>query len=59
MQLPVVFKPTSTSLPPLHTWPRLAKRAILLLAVLAVLTAYVLLAGGLIAMLAVLADGVN
>ena len=56
MQLPTVFRPTFISLPPMYAWPRLAKRIVLALSVLAVIVAYVLLAGGLVAALAVLAE---
>lgn len=59
MQLPTVFKPTFTSLPPMHAWPRFVKRMLLALAVLAVLVAYALLAGGIVAMVAILAERVN
>ncbi len=59
MQLPTVFKPTSSSLPPMYAWPRYVKRILLLLAVLAVLIAYVLLAGGVVAIMAVLAERVS
>jgi len=59
MQLPVVFKPSLTSLPPMYTWPRFVKRMLLSLAILAVLVAYVLLAGGAVAIVAILAERLN
>jgi hypothetical protein len=58
MQLPTVFRPTFT-LPPMYAWPRFVKRIVLTLSVLAVVVAYVLLAGGIIAALAVLAERVS
>jgi hypothetical protein len=59
MQLPTVFRPTFTSLPPMYAWPRLVKRTVLALSVLAVVVAYMLLAGGIIAALAILAERVS
>lgn len=59
MQLPTVFKPSLTSLPPMYTWPRFVKRMLLSLAILAVLVAYVLLAGGAVAIVAILAERLN
>ena len=59
MQLPTVFKPTLASIPPMYTWPRFIKRTLLMLAVLTVLVAYVMLAGGLVAIFAVLAERIN
>jgi hypothetical protein len=59
MQLPTVFRPTFTSLPPMYAWPRFVKRTVLALSVLAVVVAYVLLAGGIIAALAILAESVS
>ncbi len=56
MQLPTVFKPTLASIPPMYAWPRFVKRTLLVLAVLIVLIAYAMLAGGLIAILAVFAE---
>lgn len=56
MQLPAVFRPSFNSLPPMYAWPRSVKRALLTLAVLLVIVAYLLLAGGIIASLAILAD---
>lgn len=43
----------------MYAWPRYVKRILLLLAVLAVLIAYVLLAGGVVAIMAVLAERVS
>jgi hypothetical protein len=54
MQLPNVFR--SSTIPPLYTWPRSLKRVLLTLSVLAVIAAYLLLGGGIIAFLAVLAE---
>lgn len=55
MQLPATFRP-STSIPPMYTWPRSLKRALLTLLVLAVVVAYALLGGGIIAFMALLAE---
>lgn len=59
MHLPTVFRATTHPVPPMYAWPRSIKRALLALSVIAVITAYVLLAGGVIAALAVLADRVS
>jgi hypothetical protein len=59
MQLPTVFRSSTHLLPPMYAWPRSVKRALLTLSVLAVITAYLLLAGGVIAALAVLAERVS
>ena len=59
MQLPTVFNTPLTSLPPMYAWPRLVKRALFSLAVVAVLAAYVLLAGGVVTVLALLAETMN
>jgi hypothetical protein len=59
MQLPTVFRPTLISPPPMYAWPRFVKRAVLALSVLAVVIAYTLLAGGIVAALAVLAERVS
>lgn len=56
MQLPTVFRHEVSSLPPMYTWPRAVKQVLLALSVLVVIAAYILLAGGIIAMLAVLAE---
>ena len=40
----------------MYTWPRAVKQVLLALSVLVVIAAYILLAGGIIAMLAVLAE---
>lgn len=56
MQLPTVFRSSIHPLPPMYAWPRSVKRALLTLSVLVVITAYLLLAGGIIAALAVLAE---
>lgn len=55
MQLPVAFRPSGASVPPMYTWPRSIKRLLLAVLVLAVVGAYLLLAGGVIAFLALLA----
>jgi hypothetical protein len=59
MQLPAVFRPAIQSFPPMYTWPRSVKRVLLALSIMVVLAAYVLLAGGVIATLAVLAERVS
>lgn len=56
MQLPTIFRPSLAAIPPLYTWPHSLKRVLLTLAVLLVIGAYLLLGGGLIALLAVFAD---
>ena len=58
MQLPDLFRPsiTATSVPPMYTWPRSLKRVLLLLAILAVIAAYVLLGGGILTFLALVAE---
>ncbi len=43
----------------MYAWPRLVKRVVLALSVLTVVVAYVLLAGGIVAALAVLAERVS
>lgn len=58
MQLPVVFRP-SASIPPMYMWPRSVKRLLLGLLVLLVLAAYALLGGGIIALLALLAESMG
>lgn len=56
MQLPAVFRPSSiASVPPMYTWPNTIKRLLLFAAVLSVISAYTLLGGGIIALLAILA----
>ncbi len=59
MQLPAVFRPSSRSVPPMYAWPRSVKRLLLALSVIAVIIAYLLLAGGIVATLAVLAERVS
>lgn len=59
MQLPTVFRSSVHPLPPMYAWPRSVKRTLLTLSVIAVVAAYLLLAGGLIATLAVLAERVS
>lgn len=56
MQLPVVSRSDMVSVPPMYAWPQSLKRALLLGAVLGVIGAYVLLGGGIIALLALLAQ---
>ena len=56
MQLPTLMRPSTMSIPPLYTWPRSLKRMLLSFAVLLVLGAYLLLGGGLIALLALVAE---
>ena len=59
MQLPVAFRPSVTSIPPMYMWPRSIKRLLLSFLILAVVTAYLLLAGGVVAFLALLAEWVG
>ncbi len=59
MQLPTVFRAPSQPLPPMYAWPRSVKRTLLVLSVLAVAVAYLLLAGGLVVTLAILAERVS
>ncbi len=59
MQLPTVFRPQISSLPPMYAWPRSVKKALLAFSILMVIAAYILLAGGIIAALAVLAQGIH
>ncbi len=56
MQLPVTFRPSGASIPPMYMWPRSLKRLLLTGLALAVVAAYLLLAGGVIAFLALLAE---
>lgn len=58
MQLPAVFRP-STSIPPMYTWPRSLKRLLLTLLILGIVGAYLLLGGGIIALLALFAEWVG
>jgi len=55
MQLPTAFRPT-VSPPPMYSWPPMVKRIVLTLSILGVVAAYALLAGGIVAILAVLAE---
>ena len=59
MQLPFVFRPPTTSIPPMYTWPRSLKRLLLAFLALTVVAAYVLLGGGIIAFLALLAEWIG
>lgn len=60
MQLPAVFRPAFVnSFPPMYAWPKQVKRALLAVSVVVVLAAYALLAGGVIAVLAVLAERIS
>ncbi|GAB4420665.1 MAG: hypothetical protein Fur0044_17690 [Anaerolineae bacterium] len=59
MQLPTVFRSSANPLPPMYAWPRKVKRTLLALSVAVVVAAYLLLAGGVIAALAVLAERVS
>ena len=59
MQLPSVFRPTMSPPPPMYSWPPMIKRVVLMLSILGVAAAYVLLAGGIVAILAVLAERAN
>lgn len=56
MQLPNVFQASTNAIPPMYTWPRSVKRILMFVSVLVVMVAYLLLAGGIIAFLAILAD---
>ncbi len=56
MHLPIVFRPLAISLPPMYTWPRSVKRVLLAFSALLVIAAYALLAGGIVAALAVLTE---
>jgi hypothetical protein len=58
MQLPTIFH-TTQPLPPMYAWPRSLKRVLLTLSVLVVIAAYLLLAGGVVAALAILAERVS
>jgi hypothetical protein len=59
MELPTKFQITVPELPPLYLWPRRWKQVILALAILAVIIAYALLATGIIALLAILAEQIG
>ena len=56
MHLPTVFRPTMSPPPPMYCWPPMVKRVVLTLSILGVIAAYALLAGGIVAILAVLAE---
>jgi hypothetical protein len=58
MQLPTVFR-TTQPMPPMYAWPRSLKRVLLTLSVLIVIAAYLLLAGGVIGALAILAERIS
>jgi hypothetical protein len=59
MQLPSVFRSPNTSIPPMYLWPRSLKRILLTLSVLAVVAAYLLMGGGIIAFLALLTEWIG
>lgn len=59
MQLPTVFRSSANPFPPMYAWPRKIKRALLGLSVALVIAAYLLLAGGVVVALAVLAERVS
>jgi hypothetical protein len=59
MQLPNLFRPPALFVRPLYLWPRSLKRALLIVSVLAVVAAYLLMGGGIIAFLAVLAEWIG
>lgn len=59
MHLPTVTRPAFSMPPPMYTWSPLVKRVVLLLSLLAVAGAYILLAGGFVATLAILAERVS
>ncbi len=56
MQLPIVSRASMISVAPMYTWPRSVKRILLFSAVVATIVAYALLGGGIIAILALLAE---
>ena len=58
MQLPTVFRPTYTP-PPMYAWPPAVKRTVLTFSVAAVVVSYLLLAGGLVAALAIFAESMG
>lgn len=59
MQLPIVSRASMISVPPMYLWPRAVKRMLLYSAVVATILAYILLGGGIIALLALLAEWVG
>lgn len=59
MQIPNLFRPSAISIRPLYLWPRSLKRVLLIVSVLAVVAAYLLMGGGIIAFLAVLAEWIG
>ena len=56
MQVPSIFKPSLPATTSIHKWPRLLKRVILSLAALFCIGIYLLLAIGLISLLALMVD---
>ena len=54
MQLPAVVRTSFISMPPIYTWPQSIKRVLLFSAISAVIVAYALLGGGIIALFAIL-----
>lgn len=59
MKLSVLAPSSFVSMPPLHAWPGPIKRTVLTFAVVMVLVAYILLAGGTIALLILLAQWIG
>ena len=59
MKLPMLTPSSFISAPPLHAWPDPIKQILLTFIVVTVLVAYMLLAGGIIAFLVVLAQWIT
>lgn len=59
MKLSILAPSSFVSAPPLHTWPDPIKRILLTFMGIMVLVAYMLLAGGIIAFLIMLAPGMT
>jgi len=59
MKLSILAPPLFASGPPLHTWPDPIKRILLTFTVVLVIVAYMLLGGGIIAFLIMLARGIT
>ncbi|MDM8521363.1 hypothetical protein QUF64_15055 [Anaerolineales bacterium HSG6] len=59
MHLPIISRPAIVGLPPLHVWPKPVKQVILYCAVIIVSLAYLLLGGGLLALIAVVLEAMS
>ncbi|MDM8529339.1 hypothetical protein QUF58_14185 [Anaerolineales bacterium HSG24] len=59
MHLPIDSRFAFVGLPPLHIWPQPVKRVILYCAVIIVSLAYLLLGGGLLALIAVIIEAMS